>query len=177
MSKRNYWLVRTDGADGERDPACTYAMDEREAYADICRRLGRDEIVTLRSAEPIHFSWHQYAPDDIVREPAVSAKMTLRRYFFAGGRIGCDVAGIEVMFTPEIWPEPVPADPNDEDSVETIGIAHVKVRDRPDLSCDIVLEGLDEQHLVDRLSGEVVQLIGRMRKIDETAQAVPGRQA
>jgi hypothetical protein len=109
-------------------------------------------------------------PDDVPKDGFFS----LKRFFFDGGRIGCDVAGLEVMFTPDILPEPKARDPDEKPDEfglvsESIGFARAKVRDRPELAFDVDLDPLDEAHLVDRLSGEVTKLVGRVRKADELA--------
>lgn len=79
-----------------------------------------------------------------------------RQQFFNGGLLGVDVFDMMYLVKYEAYPEPVTRIEDDYEVFE-IGKAIFMDVNQTEIA-SIVLEGLDESHLIDRLSAEVIKL-------------------
>lgn len=151
----HYWSYETTEDDPDKRFGCVYARTVEEARRQAEKSSGATLAHDPRALE---FSWFHYVP--VVARPRRimgSKTYSLRDQFFAGGRIGCEVEGFEIMFVPDLLPKPKEL----ADGSVVYGNATIRVRDRPELDTTVELEGLDDAHLVDRLSSETARIVGR----------------
>lgn len=156
----SYWLVEADRAQGP-ELGCVYGFSAADAAEEARRLFGEDAVIG--SLKAVQIEWFHYEPVLAPSRKLGGREMaSLRDQFYSGGRIGCEVDGVEIMFTPDLLPEPKETGTGDDSKI-VYGNAIVRVRDRPDLDATIELEGLDDAHLLDRLSGEAVLTAGKAR--------------
>jgi len=156
----NYWLVEFDGPEGP-DFGCVYAFSVSDAKRSAKREYGNKNV--RKDPEAVEFTWFHYEPL-LVPSRKVNGRevASLKDQFFAGGRIGCEASGLEIMFTPDLFPEALEIQEGDEERT-VYGSASIRVKGRPDLDDFIEIEGLDDAHLIDRLSSEATRIVGRSR--------------
>jgi len=156
----NYWLIEINGTSGV-EFGCVYARSLLQARDDAGRRFGKENVA--RDPEPVAMDWFHYEPLVVASHKLAGREVvSLRGQFYAGGCIGCEAGGLEIMFTPDLLPEPKMTGEGEESTV-TYGNALLRVKGRPDLDAVIEMEGLDDAHLIDRLSSEVAIAVGRAR--------------
>lgn len=158
-----YWLVELSDPKGP-GYGCVFDFSP-EGAMDAARKQYGPSLVT-KAPEPLGFRWFHYEPVKVPPGKAGTgdaAAYSLRDQFFAGGSIGCEVDGLEIMFVPELLPEPVD-DGEGEEATTVYGDAVVRVNGHESLGRRIRIEGLDDAHLIDRLSGEAAHVAGTARK-------------
>lgn len=157
-----YWIFEVDDGRGDADFDCVYASTASEARDRARRRhQGREPA---SAPEEVEMTWFHYEP--VVARPRAmpgGQGASLREQFFNGGRIGCEAAGLEFMFAPDLFPEPRD-EMRDGEITCVYGHAVLAVKGRPDIRLEILLEGLDDAHLIDRLSFEVATAVGRIAR-------------
>lgn len=159
----SYWVVEFDGPEGP-DFGCVYAFSASDAKRSAKRQYGNKNV--RKAPEAVEFTWFHYEPL-LVPSRKVNGKevASLKDQFFAGGRIGCEASGLEIMFTPDLLPEALEIGEGDEDRT-VYGSTAIRVKGRPDLDDFIEIEGLDDAHLIDRLSSEAARIVGKSRLPD-----------
>lgn len=152
-----YWTVEIEHS-GEVSFECVYAASADE----VRQRLGGMRF--LGDPGPVTMSWFHLEPlRTEMRDVGGRQVASLRSQFFGGGLIGCETDGITFVFTPDLLSEPKGETRGGEDMI-IYGNAIMEADGHPELRQEIELEGLDDEHLVDRLSVEIVRAVGAARK-------------
>ena len=83
--------------------------------------------------------------------------LTLRNQFFNNGNIMAEYYGLEYGFRPKLYPEPLAVGKDEEgEIIYEIGKAEMIDLTRQSIIKEISLDALDESHLMDKLTYEVM---------------------
>lgn len=100
----NYWLVEIERPHGP-EFGCVYALSVRDALKDARRLFGEDSVT--KELEALSIKWFHYEPIVAAsRNVMEMSVVSLREQFFSGGKIGCEINGFEIIFTPDLLHEP-----------------------------------------------------------------------